>query len=371
MRRVSAPDLALLKDDLPLEPLLAAIETEVQYLQSVPNRQTFTFGERTIPKDQYLAGLKKFVELARATPDRDEFFKRVGKDFEFYEVYGDQTWGDVFMTSYFEPVVPASKKKTKTLTQPLYAQPSDLLAVDLSLFDEKFAGERKYRARVENGKVLPYYSREEIDVKGALKNKKLELFWVDPVDAFTLQVQGSGTLLVARKKGEPEIVRVGYADKNGQRYESVGKFFKGLIPPDQLTWHSIETYLRSLPPAEMQQYLNLNPSYIFFKVMDKPAITYLGVSATEGRTIATDPKYFPKGALGFLVAQKPRFASPKDTVPASWEPLARFVLDQDIGGAITGGGRLDLFWGRGDEAKQHAGVIKQHGNLYYIAPKAE
>lgn len=365
MRPVSAPDLAELKDDLPLEPLLAAIETQIKQLESVPNYSNFQFGERSIPKADYIAGLKRFVELGRTNADKNRFYEAVENEFQFYEVYGDREWGDVFITSYFEPLIKGSKKKTKTLTQPLYGQPKDLVAVDLTLFDEKFSGERKYRGRIENGKLLPYYSREDIDVKGALNGKKLELYWVDPVDSFMLQVQGSGTIDL----GNGKFVRVGYADKNGHRYESVGKFFKGIIPPEQLTLHTIEAYLRSLPPEEMQQYLNYNPSYVFFKEMDKPAITYMGVSATDGRTIATDPKYFPKGALGFLVSTKPKFDTPEATVPGSWEPLSRFVLDQDIGGAITGGGRLDLFWGRGDEAKRNAGVMKQRGKLYYIAPK--
>jgi membrane-bound lytic murein transglycosylase A len=95
----------------------------------------------------------------------------------------------------------------------------------------------------------------------------------------------------------------------------------------------------------------------------------LGLPATDGRTIATDAKYFPKGALGFLVATKPKFDSPQALTPAGWEPMSRFVIDQDIGGAINGGGRLDLFWGRGDDAKCYAGVMKQHGKLYYIVPK--
>lgn len=365
MRAVSAPDLAALKDDLPFEPFLTAIETQVKYLEGTPNSKNFTFGERVISKDEYLAGLKRFVELGRSIPNQEDFFRAVEDEFQFYEVYGDPEWGDIFMTSYYEPIIKAAKKRTKTLTQPLYMNPTDLVMVDLSVLDPKFAGEKRYRARVENGKLQLYFTREEIDSKQALKGKKLELYWVDPVDAFVLQIQGSGTLDLGRGK----IVRVGYAEQNGHRYEAVGKFFKTVIPPDEITLHTIETYLRSLPKEEMQQYLNYNPSYVFFREMDRPAITMLGVSATDGRTIATDAKYFPKGALGFLVSTKPKFDAQDSTVASSFEPMARFVLDQDVGGAIKGGGRLDLFWGRGAEAKRSAGVMKQRGTLYYIAPR--
>lgn len=365
MRAVSAPDLERLKDDLPIEPLLAAIETQIKYLELNSGNKTFMFAERVIPQHEYIEGLKRFVELARNIPNQEDFFKAIEDEFQFYEVYGDPEWGDVFMTSYYEPILKGSKRRTKELTQPLYMHPTDMVLVDLSVLDSKFAGEKRYRARVENGKLQLYYSREDIDSKQALKGKKLELYWVDPVDAFILQIQGSGTIELGRGK----TVRVGYAEQNGHRYEAVGKFFKTVIPPDEITLHTIEAYLRSLPKEEMQQYLNYNPSYVFFREMDRPAITMLGVSATDGRTIATDAKYFPKGALGFLVSTKPKFDTADATVAASFEPMARFVLDQDVGGAIKGGGRLDLFWGRGAEAKRSAGVMKQRGKLYYIAPR--
>lgn len=363
LHEVSAPDLA---DDLPLEGLVQAIETEIAHFEKSPNQQLFVFGERTYPKADYLAGLRRFVELSRTAPDKPAFLKLVREHFDFFEVYGDKSPGEVFITSYYEPVVPGSLKKTEKHSRPLYKAPDDLVGLDLAAFDaQKYRLDRKLRGRVVGKKLVPYFSREDIDVKDALKGRGLELVWVDPLDSFMIQIQGSATIDL----GHGKQMRVGYAEKNGHVYEPLGKFIRDKLPPDQLNLLTIEKYMRSLLANEMQAYLNKNPSYVFFQELKDPALTSLGVPATAGRTIAVDARFFPKGALAYLVTTKPKFDSPEAIVPTSSEPLERFVLDQDIGGAITGGGRLDLFWGAGDEAKRMAGVMKQSGRLYYLAPK--
>ena len=162
-----------------------------------------------------------------------------------------------------------------------------------------------------------------------------------------------------------------YADKNGHRYEPVGKFMRPVIGTKKITMQRIEQALRSMSPQERDSYLFKNPSYVFFNRSDKRAITSLGVPATPGRTIAVDPRYAPKGALALLTFKKPTFSerhSPGDE-PVGHETVSRLVLDQDSGGAITGTNRVDLFWGRGDAAKQFAGVIQDNARVVYLFPK--
>ena len=139
---------------------------------------------------------------------------------------------------------------------PLYKVPADLVNLDLALFDSKFELERKLRGRVQNNAMMPYYNREEIDAKVSLNGKKLEICWVEPIDAFFLQIQGSGTIDL----GGNRILYVNYADKNGHPYEPIGKFLKNYIPLDQMSLQTIEFFLRDLPKGEMQSYLNKNPS---------------------------------------------------------------------------------------------------------------
>ena len=51
------------------------------------------------------------------------------------------------------------------------------------------------------------------------------------------------------------------------------------------------------------------------------------------------------------------------------ESLA-LVLDHDTGGAIKGAGRVDLFCGRGESAKQFAGPLQDRdAEIYYLFPR--
>jgi membrane-bound lytic murein transglycosylase A len=369
LRRTSAP-AELVRDDLPLSALASAVRAEITYLEAHAGAGgPWTFGARTLTSAQYVAGLRQFAELAEravALPDADRgarFADSVREAFDFYEVYGREGWGDVFVSSYYEPLLEGSAKKTARHSRPLYAVPADLVSLDPGAFDPKYRDDRKLRGRLGKSPLgtpafLPYYTREEIDSQGALAGRKLELAWVDPWDAFLLQIQGSGTVRLAGGR----TLRLIYADKNGGRYDSIGKFVRDRIAPAEVNLQAIEDYLKRQTPEEAQRLLNLNASYIFFKPSTESAVTQLGVSATDGRTIATDARLFPKGALAFL-------SSPKPEAPGDGEAITRFVLDQDVGGAITGPGRLDLFWGRGDPAKLSAGRIKQRGRLVYLAPK--
>lgn len=361
MRKISAP---MIQDDLPLEPLLKATENEIQYLEKSSTISEFVFGEERFSREEYLKGLYRFIELGRSMKP-ESFYKTIASEFDFYEVYGQSNWGDAFITSYFEPVIKGSLKKTETFSTPLYQVPNDLVNLDLALFDSRFELKRKLRGRVEKNSFIPYFSREEIDAKGSLNGRKLEICWIDPIDAFFLHIQGSGTVDL----GNGKYLYINYADKNGHEYEPIGKFLLEHIPLSQMSLQTIEKYLRNLPKDKLQSYLNKNPSYVFFRNSENHAITDLGVPATGGRTIATDKRFFPKGALALLSFNKPIFANSEDSVPSSFQPVTRFVLDQDLGGVITGGGRVDLFWGQGDQSKRFAGIIKQTGKLYYVAPK--
>jgi len=95
----------------------------------------------------------------------------------------------------------------------------------------------------------------------------------------------------------------------------------------------------------------------------------IGVALTGGRSIATDPAFFPRGALAFVRTRKPDIG-PNGEI-RSWVPFSRFVLNQDAGGAITGPGRVDLFCGRGREAEIAAGHLKEEGELYFLVLKRE
>jgi membrane-bound lytic murein transglycosylase A len=214
---------------------------------------------------------------------------------------------------------------------------------------------------------LPYYTREEIENEQILEGKNLELAWVDPIDAFFLHVQGSGTV----RFEDDEELRLGYAAKNGYPFDAISKYLLDVIPREKMSMQAIDGYLRRLPEDEMRKILNKNPSYIFFQKLEGKPVTSLGAEVVDGRTIATDQDFFPKGALAYMEFPKPVFADGTSIEPVRWELTSRFVLDQDTGSAIRGPYRVDLYWGSGKEVARYAGVMKEMGRLYYMVPKNE
>jgi membrane-bound lytic murein transglycosylase A len=213
--------------------------------------------------------------------------------------------------------------------------------------------------------LVPYYERSEIDVAKKLADKSSVLAWVDPVDAFFIQIQGSGVV----EFSDGDSMRVGYDGQNGHSYMAIGKFLTHAIPMEQMSMQKIKTHLLSLSPEERQKIMNKNPSYVFFRKLDSLALTYAGMEVQAGRTIATDLHLFPKGAMAFLDIEEPEFTSNAETVASQWIRKPRLVFDQDTGGAIKGSGRVDLYFGQGDLAAQKAGVMKQKGKLFYLVPK--
>ncbi len=377
-----------LNDDYDFNSLVTALDANIRFLRSRAEATSeFSFGPEKRSKDEYLKSLEFLLAQAKQDSSGEAFKKTLRENFDTYEVYGQDDWGEIFMTAYFEPIISGAKKAKGRFTQPLYSMPKDLVVVDLDAFVATFpslainkerANEQRSRSSVLRGRlvnsggtepmrIVPFYERAQIDSEGLLLNQGLELAWVDPIDAFFLQIQGSGVVHF----DDGTELRVGYAAQNGHPYVPIGKYLSHLIPKEKMSLQSIEGYLRSRPIDDMKRILNLNPSYVFFRPLSNAGLTFLGTEVVAGRTVATDQRYFPKGTLAFLEFERPVFATPADAEPVEWKKSSRFVLDQDTGGAIRGPHRLDLFWGRGEQARQAAGVMKNKGRLYYFVPRRE
>lgn len=376
-----AKEVPAYTDVLPMDSLRIALQKNIQALESTSVAgDPMVFGIKKITKADYILALREAVKhLASA----EEFQKFVREKFDVFENYGRKEWGDVFSTGYYEAHVKGSRKKTAEFSQPIYAAPKDLVTIDLGAFAEKNPDFAKYlnsdagpkvknpswRGRLvrdnSGTKILPYYDRKEIDQEGKLIDKSLILAWLDPLDAFFMQVQGSGVVDFSDGKK----MRLGYAAQNGYPYVPVGKFLTDAIPLEKMSMQRIRAHLSIQRPEKRQELLNLNPSYVFFRSVDTDSLGTLGAELTAGRSIAVDQNLFPLGALCFMSIEFPNFADPKATEESGWVASPRFVLAQDTGGAIRGGGRADLFTGADATAEQAAGVMKRWGLLYYLAPK--
>jgi membrane-bound lytic murein transglycosylase A len=356
----SAP---VLEDSLTRESFFTTLRKHVDGMKiSRMVMDPMVFGKKKIDKKRYIASLEEIFN------HQDDWIEYISVNFEFYEVYGKDDWSEIMSTGYYEPKVKGSKKKTDIYSQAIYSTPDDLITINLKKFGDKFPTGEKLPTlvgRIKNQSFIPYYDRKAIDSDQELKNKKLELVWVEPIDAFFIQIQGTGT--VEFQSGER--IRYGYASQNGYPYFALGKSLTNFIPKEEMSMQKIRLHLQTLSREEQQKTLNKNPSYVFFKKLDGDPLTYAGMEVSDGRTIATDLHFFPKGAMAFLDIEEPIFDTATDITPTSWKKMPRIVFDEDTGGAIRGGGRVDLYYGQGEAASQKAGVMKQNGRLYYLVPR--
>lgn len=358
------PAHMVLKDDLARKNLIQAIERSLVYYHRLPRARVVDFGPRKVTVARLVQTLEAFKAALEECKNDWSLTRRLRDDFRVYQAQGRDFMRRVLMTGYFEPVLPGSRVKTERFRWPIYRKPRDLHRVRLSSFRDSLRG-KTIVARCENGEVVPYYTRREIDRGGALKGRGLELFWLDdPVRVFFLHVQGSGAVRLP----DGELVQVNYHASNGRQYRSIGRYLveNGIMTLEEVTMDSIVEFLRD-NPERLEEVLYHNDSYVFFRLVPEGPIGSLGVPVTPMRSIATDPSLFPRGALAFIRGEKPVFDD-EDGV-AGWEPFGRFVLNQDSGGAIKGPGRLDLFMGRGERAKFAASHLKHDCKLYFILLK--
>ncbi|MCC2595736.1 MltA domain-containing protein [Pusillimonas sp. MFBS29] len=263
------------------------------------------------------------------------------------------------VTGYYEPLVHASRSRQGDYQWPLYAVPDDLLTIDLGAVYPDLAGKR-VRGKVVGKRVVPYDTRAEI--AASPDRQPRAIVWVnDPVEAFFLQIQGSGRAQLT----DGSTIRLAYADHNGRPYMSIGQWLakKGELKLAQASMQNIKTWAKN-NPSRVQEMLNANPAMVFFSeeaVIDPelgPKGAY-GIPLIGQRAVAVDTQFVPLGAPLYLSTRQ----------PASSTPLQRLVFAQDTGAAIKGAARTDYYWGFGDEAGALAGRMKQQGEVWVLWPK--
>lgn len=261
------------------------------------------------------------------------------------------------VTGYYEPILTGSRVRENSRQVPLYKRPTDLLRIELPANNEP-AGNR-LRGRLIQDRVVPYYTRAEIETRGVLDGQ--ELIWLDdPVEAFFLQVQGSGRVLL--RNGQR--IRVVFHETNGHPYRAIGRVMadRGLLPADGITAPAIKSWLRA-NPSSAAEVLHQNPRYVFFREQPEGAADAgppgsLAVPLTPLRSIASDPRVVPPGSLVYMNTRH----------PATQAEMNRLMVSQDTGVAIVGPIRADVFWGNGVDAEQNAGLMQSRGRMWLLWP---
>jgi membrane-bound lytic murein transglycosylase A len=286
--------------------------------------------------------------------------------FSPYRVANDDGTEVGLVTGYYEPLLRGSRTRTAEFGVALYGVPDDLLVVDLSSLHPELK-DKRVRGRIDGRRVVPYGSRAEIEGNPAPLAGKALAYVADPVEAFFLEIQGSGRIALA----DGTVMRLGYADQNGHPYRSIAGVLiaRGEMTRDTASMQAISRWVKA-NPDKARALLDENPSYVFFRELPRPLagtieaaidgpLGTLGVPLLAQRTIAVDARYVPLGAPVFLAT----------TMPSSKAPLARLVMAQDTGGAIRGAVRADFFWGFGPDAGREAGRMRQEGRMWVLWPK--
>jgi membrane-bound lytic murein transglycosylase A len=348
-------------DDLHYDGILHAIDRSLEYLRRLPPDRRFRFGEDEYDREHLVRSLEAFAAFVRGQPDTKALNDYLRSHFRAYAAGGRPPDGEVLFTGYYEPLLKGREAPDSRFRWPVYARPDDLVTANLGDFSQRYEGERIV-GRVSGGRFEPYFERSAIDGRGALSGRADVLAWVDdPVDLFFLHIQGSGKIFLPSGR----TLNVHYHVTNGRPYRSIGKLLidEGKIPREEMSMQAIREYL-ARHPEERERIFFENPSYVFFEQEDRGPLGSIEVLLTPGRSLATDRRLFPPAALAFIQTSKP-LADGNGAI-RSWDPMARFVLNQDTGGAIKGPGRADLFWGNGPYARLAAGHMQHPGKLVFL-----
>ena len=355
-----APELRLLpasyaglpgwnEDDLAA--VLPALERTCQRLEKKPPGQSVGL----LPEAGTVGNWLPICRDLQTTP-ADQLRSRIQHHLQPWQVLaGDEPEG--LFTGYYEPYLRGSRQRSGPYQTPLHRRPGDLVMVDLGQFRNELKGQR-IAGRVTDGRLQPYESRAQI-VAGDWPHDDQVLLWVDdPVDAFFVQIQGSG--VVGLREGGTQ--RIGYAGQNGHPYFAIGRALieRGELTRENVSLQTIRDWLRA-HPGEAEAVMNHNASYVFFReIQGHGPIGAEGVALTPGRSLAVDRSRLPLGVPVWLAAEAPAEDQP---------PIQRLVMAQDTGGAIRGPVRGDLFWGYGPEAEAQAGGMKSEGRYWLLLPR--
>ena len=246
------------------EGLKEAIQESLTYLRKLPPDRKFRFDEDVYDTQHMIKTLALLGDFLGYAPSKETLNKFIRSCFQVYKARGRKETGDVLFTGYYEPALEASASPGPAFPYPVFARPEDHVVIDLSRFGPRFKGEKKIVGRVTDDRtIIPYYDRREIN-EGRLAGKVHPLAYVkDRVDLFFLQIQGSGKLYI--DGGAPFYLH--YHTTNGHPYKSIGALLirEGKIAREEMSMQKIRSYLRE-HPDEVDDVLNYNPSYVFFKL---------------------------------------------------------------------------------------------------------
>jgi len=302
---------------------------------------------------------ERFDQLVRETrscllkkakePDRKACFavfeRAISTEFAVYT-----TRSPARLTAYYTPTIDVSRKPDEEFRFAIYGLP--------------------------DSPKLRRLSRRDIDFRGALAGRGLELFYArSRFDIYVLHVEGGGRVRI-QSSGGPQIAYLSYAGDNGRRIRLIEEYMRrrGMLRREDVSRFAQRKYLQEHPEEAERIYASC-PRFVFFRETQEPVVGSAGASLTASRSLASDPAHYPaKGLIAFVTAPLPLL--PEQAVPLESNPtglryrqMTRFFLDQDEGPYIKGSARFDLFFGEDSYAEFLANNLDTKGRIHFLVLK--
>jgi len=363
-------DLKGFADDLDRASLEKAIMNQLQAMFEQEPSTPVRLGAFTLTRGRLVETLEVFLAILQQDLPFEEFNKKISEEFVLYRVgKGKGKNKKMLFTGYYRPVIQASPIRTPLYRYPLYKMHEPGLEQVKYKSGIQLVGTHagiKQIRKSHQEKEWRRFTRKEIDDEGVLRGLGLEVAWLkDNIERFFLHIQGSGILEF------PDGSRQGvsYQGSNQYSYTGIGKLMiqDGVIDISEGSMQGIKKYFID-NPQDISKYLYQNKRYIFFTLSDNGPRGSGGGELVGGRSIATDKSIYPAGGLAFIRVKQPVLDENNEIV--RWQPISRFVVDQDTGSAIRGPGRADLFFGTGQKAGAKAGHYYERGEVYYLIKRS-
>ena len=369
------PQISIDKTPVPVTPPQPKIKLEARQFKDLPNWKNdnlvealsgfkhsclkllkekgpfLSDSELRIPTAAYQLACQRLINADISTAVEFKYF--LESNFLPFLVIADGSDQGKF-TSYYEAAINASPIQTGIYKFPIYGKPLDLIEFNPRDFDPSLPSKRLI-GRVKDQKLIPYYTREEIEKNNI---SAPVILWGDSnIDINIMQIQGSAVATLP----DGRTVRISYADNNGHPFKGIGSILleKGYIKPGEATMGNIKKWLKANPEIAARE-MRENKRFIFHRISraDGPIGAH-GVPLHAGRSLAVDRRYIPLGSLIWL-----------ETTGPDREKIEKLVVAQDIGSAIKGPIRGDYFWGSGkDDVLEKAGKMNSAGRYFILIPQ--
>lgn len=259
--------------------------------------------------------------------------------------------GEGILTAYFSPEYQARDRPDAEFSAPVRPKPADLVMSG--------PGGKDAARRGPNGALQPYPDRAEIERQAGGQ----ALAWMRPEELFFLQVQGSGVLTFPDGRRRKAV----FAATNGRPFAGIANPMRhmGLLPADNTSGESIRAWLAANRGPAADEVMRLNPRYVFFTLAPddgrQPAGA-AGLPLPPGRAIAVDSSINALGQPFFIDGTAP-------ILSGAFPIYRRTVMALDVGGAIKGAVRADLYLGLGPAAGAEAGRVRHTLRMHRLVPK--